>query len=84
MKFWNSLRPKPVTVTIELPEDYPRRLSQRAFANYQAAKTLELMGRDADARKHWQGCADDLRESLPDERHLSGNPLYMRAMEKLQ
>ncbi len=60
------------------------RLSYRAFAHWMAARTLESMGCDADARKHWKGCADDCRTSIPHEDYLPGIPYYVEAMAKLQ
>lgn len=60
-----------------------RRLADRAMARYFAAKTLEQMGRDAEAREHWQGCADDWRSAVPDEKYLPGIPYYTEATTKL-
>lgn len=63
-------------------DDYQGR-SQRAHARGLAAQVLEQMGRNADARQYWQGCADDLRSVVPQEilpRHL----YYVQAMRKLR
>ncbi len=61
-----------------------RRLSDRSFANYMAARTLDEMGRDAAARQHWKRCAEDMEAAFPDKKSLRDNPLYVRAMDRLK
>ena len=69
---------------VEGMDDISRRLSFRAFARRMTAKVLEDIGRDADARQQWQGCADDIQAAMPDQKYLSQNPHYLEAMDKIK
>ena len=57
---------------------------QLGLAHYQTAQVLEQMGRDADARWHWQACADVWRSLVPDKKDLHEIRYYTDAMEKLK